>query len=321
MSNDLLKRGANELNLFSITGLLLLLHNGSTIDELQVNNRGETAIIVNRTDYRLTALPIIDWDKFDQLLDKLEGEIYQPPVNAIIGDHGRIVSEQTGYKLDRVGFTHQFQTYFFGSGTYTLDAPRTPVYARVDSELITQLRAKPIGHYVTYFNSRNKNRSHNIALAAKAINNAVVFPGEVFSFNKVVGKRTKEKGYLQAKVIVKGELSEGIGGGICQVSTTLFNAIDHAGLQIVQRYSHSRNVSYVLPGRDATVSWDGPDFSFKNKYNQPILIRVYAGEGRMFVTIYSTDMIEYKPRIVRKTSKQLPEEISMETGVKHNGIN
>ncbi|MGE7054423.1 VanW family protein, partial [Paenibacillus glucanolyticus] len=170
------------------------------------------------------------------------------------------------------------------------------------------IRVKPIGYYVTYFNSSNKNRSHNIALASKAIDSAVVFPGETFSFNEVVGMRTIDRGYKRAGVIVRGELSEGVGGGICQVSSTLFNAIDRAGLQIVKRYSHSRNVPYVLPGRDATVSWGGPDFVFENAYNQPILIRAYGSGGRMTVSIFSSELIEYKPRNVPSISNRLPEE-------------
>ncbi|CAK6478221.1 putative factor for cell wall maintenance or synthesis [Peribacillus simplex] len=143
------------------------------------------------------------------------------------------------------------------------------IHPKVDSEILAEIREKKIGEYRTYFNVNNKNRSNNISLAAEAINNYVVFPGEVFSFNQAVGKRSVEKGYMLARVIVKGEFSEGIGGGICQVSSTLFNAIDNAGLQTVQRYSHTRSVPYVPSGRDATVSWYGPDFSFKNKYNQP----------------------------------------------------
>src|SRR5699024_2272393 len=97
-------------------------------------------------------------------------------------------------------------------------------------------------------------------------------------------------------VIVKGELSEGIGGGICQVSSTLYNAVDLVGLDIVKRYSHSRSVPYVPPGRDATVSWFGPDFVFKNPYNQPILIRAFAKDGNMIVTLYSSDSIQIKRR-------------------------
>jgi vancomycin resistance protein YoaR len=295
-----------------MAGMLILLYQVDVPDNLTINHQGKTAIIVNRADYKLPALPLIDMDKFNQLINGLEQQIYQIPHNAKIGSHGEIIPEQFGYRLDRRKFTTQFHTYFFGSGPSIIDVPHTAVYPKIDSELLAHIRGKPISQYVTYFNSGNKNRSHNIALASKAINNFVVFPGEIFSFNQVVGKRTKEKGYLLASVIVRGELSEGIGGGICQVSSTLFNAIDGAGLQIVQRYSHSRSVPYVLPGRDATVSWDGPDFLFKNQYNQPILILAHSEGGSMFISIYSSDVIEYKPRVVPIVSKRLPEEISLE---------
>jgi vancomycin resistance protein YoaR len=302
-----------NLKWISMVGMLLLFHQVYAPDHLTINHQGQSAIIINRAEYKLLALPLIDLDKFNQLLNVIERQIYQLPHNAKIGDHGEIIPEQIGYKLDRRKFTTQFYTYFFGSGPSTFDVPRTAIYPNVDSELLAHIREKPLSHYISYFNSGNKNRSHNIALAAKAINNFVVFPGEIFSFNQVVGKRTKEKGYLIASVIVRGELSEGIGGGICQVSSTLFNAIDGAGLRIVQRYSHSRNVPYVLHGRDATVSWAGPDFLFKNQYNQPILILAYSEGGSMFVKIYSSDVIEYKPRVVPSMSKRLPEEISLDS--------
>ena len=120
---------------------------------------------------------------------------------------------------------------------------------------------------------------------------------------------------MPAKIIVRGEFSEGIGGGICQISSTLYNAVDRAGLKIVERYSHSRSVPYVPPGRDATVNWGGPDFSFKNNYNQPILIRAQALPGRVFVSISSSDVINYKPRHVPSASDDLPEEIQAGTNV------
>jgi vancomycin resistance protein YoaR len=155
----------------------------------------------------------------------------------------------------------------------------------------------------------------NIELAANALDSHVVFPNETFSFNKVVGNRTLKKGYLRAPIIVRGELSEGIGGGICQVSSTLFNAVDRAGLQIVERYSHSKRVPYVPAGRDATVSWYGPDFQFQNKYNQPILIRAKRYGGSMIVKLYSSDMIDMKKRRVPNAPTSLPDEIHIEQNV------
>jgi vancomycin resistance protein YoaR len=305
--------GNRKLKSAWMIAMMLLLQQPNVSDPLSLDYEGKTLISATRTDYSLPGQSMVDTAKLERLIEKIDRMTYQPPVNAKIGDNGKIIPEQLGYRLNREAFTEQFYAYFYGGGPVRTGLARIAVYPRVDSELLANIRQKPIGQYVTYYNSRNKNRSHNLVLAAKMINNHVVFPGEVFSFNQVVGRRTEDRGYLRAPVIVRGELSEGIGGGICQVSSTLFNATDRAGLQIVQRYSHSRDVPYVLPGRDATVSWGGPDFSFQNQYNQPVLIRSFAGGGTMFVSIHSSDSIEYKPRVVPGTSKRLPEEVSSET--------
>ncbi|QHT60958.1 hypothetical protein GXP70_14045 [Paenibacillus lycopersici] len=286
-----------------------------TDGRLSVTLRGQNAAVIDRADYASPGFTMVDLDKFDRLVTALDQRSYEAPRNAIIGDHGGIVPEEIGHRLNRQAFTEKFFAFFYGTGAAAIDAPLAPVFPRVDRELLAEIREKPIGQYATYYNSRNKNRSHNIKLAAMAINNTVIFPGETFSFNKIVGQRTKEKGYLEAPIIVRGELSEGIGGGICQVSSTLFNASDRAGLRIVKRYSHSRNVPYVRPGRDATVSWGGPDFVFHNQYNQPILIRALAVPGKLYVSLYSSDVIEYKPRSVPGMAfGQLPEEISASAG-------
>lgn len=294
-----------------MTGLLWMLQPGDSDEHLTVTLRGQTVVEVNRTDYASPGFTMVNMDKFDQLVKALEKQSYEAPRNAFINDHGGIHPEMNGHRLHEKLFTEKFFGFFYGTGSSVVDMPLMTIHPRVDSELLANIKEKPIGQYATYFNSRNKNRSHNILLATKAINNTVLFPGETFSFNKVVGQRTKEKGYLDAPVIVRGELSEGIGGGICQVSSTLFNATDRAGLRIVKRYSHSRSVPYVRPGRDATVSWNGPDFVFQNLYNQPILIRAQMVPGKLFVSIYSSYIIEYKPRAVPgMLFGQLPEEIS-----------
>ncbi|UJL47761.1 VanW family protein [Virgibacillus sp. NKC19-16] len=238
-------------------------------------------------------MPFIDEDKLNSLIEDLEEKIYQAPVNARLDEKGEILDGEPGFALDKEEFQGLFRESFYTESDKKLNVPKQQIYPTVDSELLDEISNQEIGSYVTTFKESNVERSHNIALSTEAINNHVVFPGETFSFNEVVGERTEEKGYMQAPVIVKGELAEDIGGGICQVSSTLYNAVDLEGIEIVERYAHSRSVPYVPPGRDATVSWWGPDFVFKNMYNEPILLRAKADNGNMVVTVYASDTIEY----------------------------
>ncbi|WP_096435147.1 VanW family protein [Alteribacter populi] len=291
--------------------LIFSLININTPDILTVTFEGETIATVNKSEYTdpLFGKTMVDADKYRELVESIDQEVDEDPVNAMIDEHGRVISEHVGYRLDRQAFKESFFNYFYSNGNTEIEAPRLKVYPKVDSELLAHIRVQEIGHYITYFNSNNKERSHNIALATEAINNHVVFPEETFSFNGTVGKRTIKRGYLPAPIIVRGELAEGIGGGICQVSSTLFNAVDHAGLKIVQRYAHSKRVPYVPPGRDATVSWYGPDFIFKNKHNQPVLIRAQIVGGQVIIRIYSSETINYEPRNVPDAPNQVPKEI------------
>ena len=135
-----------------------------------------------------------------------------------------------------------------------------------------------LGSFSTTYSTKNTNRSTNIRLASSKINGTVLMPGETFSYNQVVGKRTAAAGYKSAAVYANGEVTTGIGGGICQVSSTLYNAVLYANLDIVERKNHGFNPGYVKAGRDATVSWGGPDFKFKNNRDYPIKI-VCSGTG------------------------------------------
>ncbi|WP_130616566.1 VanW family protein [Cohnella abietis] len=299
---------------------MMLVQQALHPESLTVTQQGKSIASIQRSEYVLpfSGLPIVNDDKLSKLMDELDKLSYRAPVNAGLDGWGRIFPGQFGYKLDRRAFAEQFYSFMIEGTSSNLEVPQNKVYPKVDSELLESVKEKPIGQYTTYFNSNNKNRAHNILLAAQAINNQFVFPGESFSFNQVVGNRTEQKGYLRAKIIVRGEISEGIGGGICQTSSTLYNAVDRAGLQIVQRYSHSRRVPYVPPGRDATVSWYGPDFVFQNKYNQPILIRAISQGGQVSVIIYASESINAKKREVPSASKQLPQEVPDDQNV--NGI-
>jgi len=258
---------------------------------------GET-LRVHRAEFRLPATGFVDPVRFERLVAGLAAKLEVPAENAKFNADGSIRPERPGRRLDRTSFEERFYAYFYGDGEAVIEPPVRPVPAKVDGELLAGLHEKVIGRYVTYYNPRNRNRSHNIELAARTLDSTVVFPGETFSFNRTIGRRTVERGYREAPVIVRGELSEGVGGGICQVSSTLFNAVDNAGLQIVERYTHSRHVAYVPPGRDATVSWYGPDFVFRNTLNQPVLIRSFAANGTMRVVLYSTESVRHHPREV-----------------------
>ena len=138
----------------------------------------------------------------------------------------------------------------------------------------------------------NQNRNTNVRLAAEAINGTVIKPGQEFSFNGTVGQRTEAKGYKGAAAYNNGEVVQEIGGGVCQVSTTLYNAVFKAGLKISSRRSHTFEPSYVTPGRDATVSWDQPDFKFINNSSTAIGLRASYADQKVTVSVYGIPILE-----------------------------
>lgn len=292
------------MNVSWIFGVILLAQTMNPNDSLVISKDGEPIATLERSDYSFDypGLPLPKIQKLNAFLDKLDQHFSVPAENATLDKNGIIVPEKIGHSIHRQVFTEQFYRYYFDGTPTSVELPIIPIFPKVDSELLGNISSKRIGRYVTSFNPSNHARANNIKLAVNAINNYVIFPGETFSFNRVVGKRTAAKGYLKAKVIVRGEYSEDIGGGICQVSSTLFNAVDNAGLKIVQRFSHSRKVPYIPPGRDATVSWYGPDFVFSNKYNQPVLIQAKTLGNLLIIKLYSSDVVNYHPREIPNIS-------------------
>ena len=144
----------------------------------------------------------------------------------------------------------------------------------------------PVSEFKTNYNAALRGRTHNLALACHAITGTVILPGHVFSYNRRLGPRTIGKGYQSAPIFVEGEVKEDTGGGICQVATTLYNAALLAGCKIVERNHHSMKTSYIGPGRDATVAWDGLDFKFRNNLGNAILLTAAVGDGDVTVRIW-----------------------------------
>lgn len=141
-----------------------------------------------------------------------------------------------------------------------------------------------IGTYTTEYSTKEA-RANNVFLAAQKLNGTVVQPGAGFSYNGTIGPRTTEAGFVMAPIYTGGKVGKGIGGGICQVSSTLYAAMKTAGLPATERHPHSLPVHYIGSGWDATVSWGTLDLKFTNTYNRPLLITSSADNGKLTVTL------------------------------------
>ncbi|HHU76096.1 MAG TPA: VanW family protein [Firmicutes bacterium] len=214
------------------------------------------------------------------LVEALCRESLIRPRNAYLDPlSGEVLPEQPGKKID----VQKTVELVMGS------RPRTTVYPVIidlDPEITADLLegiSQRKGSYATGFG--NGGRGENIRIAALALHNYLLLPGEVFSFNRATGPRVAERGYKLAPIIVGGTIVPGYGGGVCQVSTTLYNAVLNSKLQVVQRFPHSRPVGYVPRGRDATVS-EHLDFKFRNNTDGLILIKTSAYGYRLVVEIW-----------------------------------
>jgi vancomycin resistance protein YoaR len=142
--------------------------------------------------------------------------------------------------------------------------------------------------YTTTFNAGDVPRVHNISLIAAAVHGSLVRPGQVFSMNAATGQRTAAKGYRTAHVIQNGEIVDGLGGGVCQAGTTMFNAAFFAGLPVPERRNHSLHISHYPMGRDATLNWPTTDLKWRNDSPYGIYITSRATPSTLTFTFWST---------------------------------
>ena len=218
-------------------------------------------------------------EELEVVLDELVIKHREMPVNPYLDRKtGEIIPEKYGIEVD-VAATYRA---VFGATPDTrvklITREVPPVHTAKELEPIT----KQIGFFHTWFYG-SWHRHENIVLALRSINNQIIWAGDTFSFNDTVGPRTPERGYRPAPVL--GGDGIGFGGGVCQVSTTLYNAVVAAGLQVVERYPHSSAVPYVAPGKDATVVFGAQDFRFKNNTNYPVIIKAGISRGKIAVYI------------------------------------
>ena len=163
---------------------------------------------------------------------------------------------------------------------YVTYAHAMPFYGVKGADFV--LRAE----FSTKYSTSSKERKENIRVAAKSLDGVLIDAGGEFSFNRAVGERTEKRGYKTAKIIVDGEFVDGVGGGVCQVSTTVYNAVLLAGLFVTEYHPHSLAVSYVAPSFDAMVNSGWADLRFFNDTNSPVIIKTIADGNKLTVRVY-----------------------------------
>lgn len=229
---------------------------------------------------------------------------YKMPKGGSIGSYDKssdkfiMEGAESGFAVDEAALTSKIAAAI-SSGDFSarIEVPGETLSAEAET---SEADYKIIGSYTTKTTS-NSIRNKNIQLACDAINGTILKPGEEFSFNNVVGQRTEQKGYGAAAAYNEGEVVQEVGGGICQVSTTLYNAVLRAGLKTTKRQSHTFEPSYVTPGMDATVSWGGPDYRFANvpqkeEYSNPnsysIGIKAHYADRTVTISIYGRPVLK-----------------------------
>ncbi len=227
------------------------------------------------------------------------------------GDEVVAVAETVGWSLD---FPEFIKTFSFNGGIHEI--PRemaipgiliSPPIRAIDLE--DYLPFEKVAEYRTNYADGN-DRAHNIALCSSLLSEVEMGIGETFSFNGYVGPRTQDRGYRKAPTFVGDDTVDDYGGGVCQVSTTLYMAMLKAGFSIAERYCHAQPVSYVPLGFDATVSYGYLDLRMTNSGEAPCLVRVTAGEGELLVEVFSRPVpdlsIEVESRILKEMLAEVP---------------
>ena len=232
----------------------------------------------------------LDGPKFILALRDKLGKLTSPAKDAsykIEQDKFAVKPAVPGQSYDAGALAGQLESYSLAGVPDRIAVPVVPVPAGVSTESLKALAFdKVIGEYSTRYSVQEANRSANLVAAAKALDQKVVKPGETFSFNQTVGPRSAETGYKDAFIIINNQYVQGIGGGVCQVSTTLYNAVLLANLPIVERYPHAVAISYVPLGRDATVNYPNLDLKFKNDTTGLIYIRTKAENGVLTIRLF-----------------------------------
>jgi vancomycin resistance protein YoaR len=261
-----------------------------------------------RNAYQLRPSIKLNENIFESFYHELQIAVEQPSRDASFASE-RIIPARIGIKIDREHLLKDIENSIINSAQY--DNPiiiNLPVHYQEPEVSTKEILARigvseTLSSYETSLLGKEKNTLYNIEKSAEEINGIIVKPGEVVSFNRLIGPADKGDGYKESTIIANGQFVSGYGGGVCQVSTTLYNAALLANLQIIERYNHSiygKPTSYVSLGQDAAVFYGYKDLKFKNSLDQQIVIFSEVKTDRLIVTIWGEKMLDKEIRIINQ---------------------
>ena len=239
-------------------------------------------------------------------VEKIRNEIYKEPQDAYVSKNPTTVHTHVNGVDFAVSIEAAKEIISEDKDEYVIPLKITLAEKTLD-DLGEEAFPDLLSEYTTIYDPSNKNRSNNLSISAEKIDGTIVMPGETFSYNQTVGERTIAAGYKEAGAYAGGRVVQDVGGGICQTSSTLYNAALLANLEIVDRSNHQFLTSYVSASRDATVAWGSIDFQFKNTRTYPIRIEAEAKNGVCKMAIYGIkEETEYEVLIQSVVNSYLP---------------
>lgn len=260
-----------------------------TLEIYKVNKEGRNIDLDYDVDTEKVGF-VVDEIGNDINVDKVEGKV------SFDGANFKVTDSKKGYKLDNVKLYEDVLKNL--AEIESIPLPVEETLPNVNTESLKRINGI-IGSGTTSFKTSSNSRKENIRLSANAFKGKVLMPGDVISYNETTGPRSKKAGYKEANVIINREYVEGVGGGVCQTSTTLYQALLDADLEIVERYPHSLPPAYVLKGTDAAVSFGSLDLKFKNSFDFPVYIdTIYTGNSVKFNIYGDTNSKDYKVKLV-----------------------
>lgn len=270
----------------------LIVNNTSDIVNSKINQS-----LFSRLAYRKLNANVetkIELKDSDNMIEEVISQIEQEAENAEINfdatspDKFVIKPEKVGKCVDKEKLLLQMKDVF-SKDIKAVDIPVVEIQPEITAKQLEKCK-KQQSTYTTSYEKSNDERKNNIAIAASRLNGYRVEPGVEFSFNEAIGERTASNGYKEANIILDGKFVKGVGGGVCQASTTLYNALLLSGVEVTEAKKHSLPISYVPLAFDAMVSWGFSDLKFKNTSSLPVFIQAVADGAKLTFNIYGATL-------------------------------